>query len=399
MTNLVNRTLYRALLRATHNGQRPEILSLFGSVHAYINSGISSNLPAHPNSPDLVRQHLQFTFRYPTPNQAEDIDDDTNELYDGFAALRCANENTKVLYPRLEHTAPLGIFDFSSTFLLPNEEFSFNFFEPRYKTMALDAIEHHDGWFILRGAAPTEFDDGMEMASVLCRIKDHVETPEGQNVFTQVIAGPRVQVIEEMEEDRSDHSVPLTLSSEFEWVHDTLDAFDTTENIRALMEDVMQQLIHITVLSEHLIRSQKEDQPRRPAAKEDQTEMKGTGSDEVENVQGTVGGFDIPEMDSSLVEFWERQAIQRITQRGLPPLDPEYFSFWALKLVSGHNTRPEGVQQRLSWLACRSTAYRLRHCLDVLKKQQSNTLAQVKFLHENAMAEAGSEPTPTPTPT
>ena len=155
MTNLVNRTLYRALLRATHNGQRPEILSIFGSVHAYINSGISSNLlPAHPNTPNLVRQHLKFTFRYPTPNQAEDIDDDTNELYDGFAALRCANENTKVLYPRLEHTAPLGIFDFSSTFLLPNEEFSFNFFEPRYKTMALDAIEHH--WSIFWcGVAPS----------------------------------------------------------------------------------------------------------------------------------------------------------------------------------------------------------------------------------------------------
>jgi hypothetical protein len=50
MTDLVNRTLYRALLRATHNGQRPEILSIFGSVHAYINSGISSNLPALPNT-------------------------------------------------------------------------------------------------------------------------------------------------------------------------------------------------------------------------------------------------------------------------------------------------------------------------------------------------------------
>ena len=99
------------------------------------------------------------------------------------------------------------------------------------------------------------------------------------------------------------------------------------------------------------------------------------------NARGDQGSDQALEMDSSLAEFWERRAIQKITQNGLPPLDPEKFSFWALTLCLGQKTRPEGVQQRLSWLACTSTAYRLRHCISVLEKQQSNTMAQAMYLH------------------
>ena len=98
-----------------------------------------------------------------------------------------ANEHTKVMYPLLDPAWSLGIFDFSATALLPNEDAPFNFFEPRYKAMAMDAIENHNGWFILRGAVPTQFDDGLESASVLCRIHEHVETPEGNNIFVKVI--------------------------------------------------------------------------------------------------------------------------------------------------------------------------------------------------------------------
>ena len=363
-SDLINRTIYRALLRATANGKRPEVLGFFGSLHAYINSGISS-LPAHPTTPSTVRDHLQFSFRSSVPSTAEDAND-SHELFDGFAALRCANEHTKVMYPLLDPSWSLGIFDFSATALLPNEDAPFNFFEPRYKAMAMDAIENHNGWFILRGAVPTQFDDGLESASVLCRIHEHVETPEGNNIFVKVMAGPRVQVMEEMEEmeeammDQRSNSLPLARASAFEMVQDTFDAFDTTENIQELMHDVMQQLVAITVLSESLKRKE---------------QMKDG------NARGDQGSDQALEMDSSLAEFWERRAIQKITQNGLPPLDPEKFSFWALTLCLGQKTRPEGVQQRLSWLACTSTAYRLRHCISVLEKQQSNTMAQAMYLH------------------
>ena len=254
----------------------------------------------------------------------------------------------------------LGIFDYNSIALLPYEMGEFNFFEPRYKLMVQGAIEENDGWFILRGSTPTELDDGVQQASVLCRIDKHVEveSPNGTNIIVRVKTGNRVNVIEELEErmrGSNEGSLPLARASNVATLLDQTDAFDTDEATHELMEGVWQRLIGASIKM-----TQEHDQSAaKEGGSEDET------NEEYENIAVRLGQDN--EDRNSISEFMKRQAIQKYISNGLPPLDPEKFSFWALLFISGPQTHSNGVSERLNWLACQSTATRLRHCSNILQ--------------------------------
>ena len=357
---LINRTLYRALLRATAYGKRPEVLGPFGSLHAYINSGQNNprKLSPVPRTSKEVKDHLKFSF---TNSLANSKDESESELFNGFSVLRAANKNVSYMYPPngIEYNT-LGIFDFNSTSLFPNESASFNFFEPRYLMMAKEAIHERDSWFILRGTVPAEFDDGMEQASILCQISEHKEMDDGRNIFVKVIAGQRVDVIDEIEEETNiEGSHPLAKATSYELICDTYDAFDTDEATQNLVNTVLSHLIDIEILIEQVLRNSR-------------------GNSEQCNEEGKEEDDD--SMENELNDFWKRRAIRNLTLRsGLPPIDPERFSFWAISYLSGRTTQADGAKQRLSWLACRSTSHRLRHCITILEKQKLWVRKQIEY--------------------
>jgi len=55
--------------------------------------------------------------------------------------------------------------------------------------------------------------------------------------------------------------------------------------------------------------------------------------------------------------------ITNLASVSMPPLDPEAFSFWALRFVLGD----ADVSARMKWLACRSTSRRLLFVIDLLE--------------------------------
>ena len=338
----MERTIYRQLLRLCKNGKNPEVLGHFGGYHAYINSNNSNNgqgddLPSLPSSCSDVRRHLRrsFTHRDNDALMLPETTSDVAELYDGFSALRCAKERSSTFFwPTMEESISndIGIFDFNSTAFLPYESGELNFFEPRYKLMARKAMEH-DGKFILRGLRPSEFDDGVIQASVLCNIIQHAETADGQNVMVQFQAGPRVDITNEIQNPMSgddEGNLPLSVASSVQILCDEFDAFDSEENIATLQEHVTSLLIELTSL----------------AVQEE--------------------NLDNNEKDKSLDNFWKRQGIFNMTRNGLPPLNAEQFSMWSLRFVLPPPQTATGTDLRVSWLAGRSTSARLRYSVDKL---------------------------------
>merc|ERR1711865_1084380 len=75
-----------------------------------------------------------------------------------------------------------------------------------------------------------------------------------------------------------------------------------------------------------------------------------------------------PTEDRMLDDFWNRRAMHHLTLQGLPPLDYELFSFWALRYVVPPQRQAAGTMQRLAWLSERNTALRLQHCGEVLEQ-------------------------------
>ena len=356
--NILNRTLYRQLLRLSLNGRRPEIYGAHGALHAYINSNQNKNLSFLPKTAEDVRKHLRYSFEIDNKTDTDD-----SELYDVFSVLRRSKVLSSILFPNIvsstseSTTAPkqkmVGIFDYTSSALLPSESSEFNFFEPRYKLMARDAIENNNQ-FILRGCVPSEYDDGVITAAVLCTIIESVETEDGNNVMVRFTAGPRIEITEEIldaptaGDEEYGNPPPLLRARSYELMNDEMDAFDTIENLKELRSSVLELLIELTTIvlqeSNDKLESNKEDTDIENKEQEKEKEFAN---------------------EHDMEDFWNRRAVHQLTKQGLPPLNCEEFSWWAMKFC----LPPQGSSElRLNWLACKSTAQRLNQSVTLLEE-------------------------------
>ena len=233
-----------------------------------------------------------------------------------FAVLRQTNELSSILAPnvnKLERGLP--IFDFSAQALLCGEYSQFNFFEPRYRLLATEAISKQ-GNFLLRGVVPSALDDGYVSACILVKIIDHGKGMVDGQIAVRCIAGPRIEVVLE-EEQEVEGGKPLTRATEY-----------------TLMRDVS------TIIPQE-------------------------GEESVEEMR-----------ERCLVLLTSVRPVEDLTTAGLPPLDAEAFSYWAIRLVLA----PLDAESRLNWLANRSTSDRIGH-----------VIRQVEAYKERMKERAGAE--------
>lgn len=231
----------------------------------------------------------------------QSVNKNTNE--DMFAALRRSNELASILHPRIQHLSSLPIFEYNST-ALPGEQLEFNFFESRYKLLVRQATSMH-GMFIIR--AKMEPDSTKGDVSILVKIVEHTLLSNSGNFLVQCIGGPRLQVLsQERVPVPEEAAPPMTRATRFELVHDD----DESDFSSKSQTDLIAMRAHCLDL---------------------------------------------------LTNMTSQKSI--ISSVGLPPLDAEGFSFWALRFVIAHND----IFLRLAWLSCRSTHERLAFVMKLLE--------------------------------
>lgn len=259
----------------------------------------ASNVTPPPSDAKQVRAALRNVL-------LEENSNNTNNVHnDMFAALRRCNELASILHPRIELLSSLPIFEYNSMALM-GEQLEFNFFEPRYKLLVSQATCMH-GMFIIRAMMEPDGDSTDSELSILVKIVEQKELSNSGNILVRCIGGPRLQVLsQEQVPVPEEGAPPLTRATRFELVHDDDESDYSSQN----QTDLIAMRAHCLDL------------------------LAGMASK---------NSFMFP--------------------MGLPPLDAEPFSFWALRFVIAHND----IFSRLTWLSCRSTHERLVFVMKVLE--------------------------------
>mmetsp|Transcript_10394 Transcript_10394/g.15097 ORF Transcript_10394/g.15097 Transcript_10394/m.15097 type:complete len:200 (+) Transcript_10394:298-897(+) len=130
-----------------------------------------------PHTASEVRAILRGGFRMGKTSRAIDVANiDTTDrqskhdaIKEAFEILRHSNEMSSILLPQKDDLpSALPIFEYTDAGVLMEEEIQFNFFEPRYRFLAQEALSR-DGTFIL----------GQKHSSSLVKIVEHMFLPNG----------------------------------------------------------------------------------------------------------------------------------------------------------------------------------------------------------------------------
>ncbi len=199
------------------------------------------------------------------------------------------------------------MFVFAGSAPLCGESVQYTFFEPRYLLLASE-VTARQGYFLVRSSPHV---------SMLLRVVEHAQSPVSQQISVRCLAGPRVTLSNEMSVAVDDggrgNSEPL-LRAEFAWVQDV------------------------------------------PAASVQPSTPKGESDPSGSHLSSLRD-----DCLSLLLSAMPRELVLSQPE-GLPPLDPERFSFWALRFV----LHPKDVDARRQMLLLRSTAARLLHVKEIL---------------------------------
>ena len=306
--------LYRALLRVCRKGERPEV---FGkrSTSAWLSGGSCTNTstdedpaPRLPTDAASVRSDIKMLFRTNWAETMLSTAADFNEeasIPQPFEVLRDANSRAATLLPN-QHDLPtkLPIFAYEHAALFPGEETTFRFFEPRYKRMVEAATSAEGGGWFLLRPREPYYS--------LLRIIEHAQLPNG-DYAVNCMAGPRVTVLEEGDsEDLSVGASRLTWATQFELCND---------DVPVLSNDMPKEYQSLDEMRAHCL----------------ELLMDATSIDNILSISGS-------------------------------PLDPEAFSFFALRFI----TADHDVGTKWKWLACRSTPHRLLYVIDLLESFQES---------------------------
>ena len=214
--------IYRGLLRSCGNGRHPEVFGPRASL-AWVGVSTAADLKKQsiiPADPASVRSSIRKMLDLSALTSVVGIAEQGIEIPPPFDVLRDANSQSAILLPNIQALpAKLPIFDYEQA-LLPGEQTTFRFFEPRYKRLVEAATnDGGDGWFLLRMRLP--------YCSILLRITEHLTLPNGEYVVT-ACAGPRVSVLAEDSEGVASGAPQLAWAMEYEIKRDEQDG-DTPE--------------------------------------------------------------------------------------------------------------------------------------------------------------------------
>ena len=382
----LSRALYRSFLRASNHGERPE---LFGRHGAAVFAGQCQQNTEHaslalPSDAPQVRKRLKAWFRNPNGNRMNDaaVNELLEETTDSpLEVMRRVQEQARLLNTPLDDVTPLPVFDYELA-ALPGEQIQTLFLEPRYvhglMPMLLESSSPLPSRFLLR------HNTDAASATVLTLLShQHVTLPANtvglrqaaergdsrrddprqrmiSGVAVTCVAGQRVRIGREetihgfskeldlddlrkaMQSGSSDgvnnpqkqcwseSEAPLAIATSFDLCHDT----DSCISL---------QFEHTRLYILNLIEC--------------------------------VLGYHDKDLGETLVH----------TGFGLPPLDPEGFSIWALRFVLSR----EDVDGRQFWLHnCHSTMERLQYVviqieaiLDAQQEEDGNDeqVAEARF--------------------
>ncbi|KAG7337727.1 hypothetical protein IV203_015467 [Nitzschia inconspicua] len=357
----LTRALYRSFLRASHVGKHPEVFGKHGAAvfahHCNVHDDrVSLALPVDASQ---VRKILKGWFRRPSP--ALNDDSLTNRLCreiksNPLDVLRQVHKQEVMLYSPTSPSPspiqnqlkknPLPIFDYDQLAALPGEQFQTLFLEPRYTEQLLPMLLDSPSaisLFLLRSLKASSQATVVQLLS-----HQHVTLPlnsigtsiesnndattgwEPKRMFSGVavtcVAGPRVVISKET-------IIPMSITdaqadcTEDEgnrftcWSQSTAPLFVAEDVQIAVDRDL--PLVNPTILStRHYIL----------------------------NLVERILAFYDSDLGDTLVQ----------TGFGLPPLDPESFSFWALRFV----LRRDDMKGRQFWMHnCHSTTERLQYVI------------------------------------
>ena len=315
----LSRVLYKSLLRASRFGRHPEV---FGRCGAIVYNAQCENNNDHfslalPSNPSQVRQRMKSWFRNPIHWNR------SNSEIQPLEALRLIREQEEILPHSFggptttKARSSLPIFDCDEVAILPGEKTQMLFIEPRYQHLASVAATSNSKSFLLR-----RFKASRE--ATLVKILSHMELDNGAIIVT-CLGGRRLSILgqgtetignENHDDDETDCPAAVTRATSYHWLNDKEMPMwsddDTTSAAPEFMETRQYILDLLTCV--------------------------------------------LPNQDRNLPETLEHF--------GLPPLDPEAFSFWALRLV----LPVDDTKSRLKWsFECRSVADRLDYIVDEIE--------------------------------
>jgi Lon protease-like protein len=315
MNPKLSRALYRTFLRASHNGLHPEVFGRHGA--AVLESQIMAQEEhaslAIPSKPAQVRQRLKDYWRNVNPNlnlkKAAHSDSPLmvlESVHQQESLLpTTGNSNSKTALP---------IFDYDGVAALPGETTQMVFLEPRYLSLAASVLqEDSTGHFLMRASPKSS-------TATLVQMLSHLVLPTNM-VAVACRGGARVHITQETSQQvpgeldpilAEKHKIDKTqanclkMATNYEWKQDT--SCTTTA-----------QLMHTRQY--------------------------------------------ILDMLSVALPLQESALLTTLAQFGLPPLQPEPFSFWALRYVLA----PNDVSSRLFWLQSTHTADRMNYVVQELE--------------------------------
>jgi hypothetical protein len=316
------RALYRSMLRCSFMGNQPGVFGAVGALAfarqaALEDEHLSVSLPQNS---EQVRRRLKDWFQKPLTDETTLNENGHRDDHDLLAlsnldkpleTLRLVRKQASLL--SISDDVPLPIFEYDGVAALANETVNFCFVEPRYLELAARVWQSPSRQFLLK-AKP-----GDDTATLLY-LQSHMTLPNGM-IAVSCLSGHRVLVhqvaTEHVEGDVHPehaamfdlHKAPKTLHSaiKYSWCpdQDYIDPITFSQTRRYVL-----YLLH-TILPYQ-------------------------GS----TLLHTLGAF------------------------GLPPLDPEGFSFWALR----HLLANDDADGRIEWTHnCMSTHQRLNFVVDELE--------------------------------
>ena len=286
----MHRQIFRHIMRNTSRGRRPECLPF--------DETFLLKAKRFPKSEEEVRREIKNQFTNPGSSGISP-----------FEALETSTSRSTALYPQ-NVPSELPAFVLPMNTVLTGESASFLLFEKRYLKM----IEDSPHLFVHLPSRKENIRTSVDPVGTLVAVLKSERTEEGR-MHIETLAGPRIRVLEErdeeMEQNQDDDSdnLPL-LHVKFELYEDDLMLENETE-IAELHDRCLEMIL---------------------------------------------------KMDG----LWSRKRFLE----GMPPLfNPERLSLWLCTL----GLYQRDLQQRLTWLYCQDTAERLRFVLTHLFRQKLRT--------------------------
>lgn len=262
-TNMIHRQLYRSILRSCERGRRVECLpfEVFfsdreesrdrhqhpkenGVKDLDVSSSTKTNIL--PQSPKHAMERLRTLARTPL-GTAEDSRLDPFSVMRRAEVRRYALAKEIVSNPPKTSTNEYPAFVLPSHTLLPGENATFHMFETRYVNLCR-RIEHDERRFVHLAARKESIRTDVDPIGTVVTCTD-MRTLQDGRVVLACLAGPRVRVLQQRDEEMYDGSAPLLhVSCEMYDDHDKTEDENTASACRSVLNEIFEESSELRTL-------------------------------------------------------------------------------------------------------------------------------------------------------